>query len=151
MSDILDLAWRANAACVGEPTAMFFHDSLSLRTGNTFSRERALQHQPVRDALNMCALCQVKTECLDTAMTVEHGNAAAGRHGIWGGLLPHERAELARPSKKRYRVKPIPHGTNAGYEAHRRREETPCAECRAAHSRSNAADQKRHREKVTAR
>ena len=152
MSDILDLAWRANAACVGEPTAMFFHGSLSLRTGNTFARERALQHQPVRDALALCDLCPVKTECLDTAMNAEHGNAAAGRHGIWGGLLPHERAELARPTRRRYLVQPISHGTNAGYEAHRRREEMPCDECRAAHSRSSAdREARRRREKVAAR
>ena len=126
MSDILDLAWRANAACVGEPTAMFFHDVLSLRAGSTFARERALQHQPVRDALNLCALCPVRTDCLNTAMNAEHGNAAAGRHGIWGGLLPHERAQLANARP------PISHGTDAGWHQHRRRSVPFCEPCKAA-------------------
>lgn len=150
MSDILDLAWRANAACVGEPTAMFFHDSLSLRTGNTFARERALQHQPVRDALALCDLCPVKTDCLNTAMAAENGYGNQ-RHGIWGGLLPHERAELAKAMPQQRRPRPIKHGTEAGYGAHKRRHETPCDECRAASALARAARKAHAKELAAAR
>lgn len=41
-----------------------------------------------RAAVGICNTCQVRDDCLDTAL--------AGREdeGIWGGLLPHQRRRL---------------------------------------------------------
>lgn len=37
------------------------------------------------------------------------------------------------------KLMPIPHGTNQGYQAHRRRGEQPCRKCVEAHARTRAA------------
>lgn len=66
-------------------------------------------------ACDACADCPVRNECW-----------AAGTHetyGMWAG----------RQAVKRRRQRPIKHGTPGGYNAHRRRDETPCASCREAH------------------
>lgn len=146
----LDLRWQDDARCAGTPVDVFFHEALSLRSGTTFARERALQHQPVRDALNLCALCPVRTDCLNTAMAAESGDGTQ-RHGIWGGLLPHERAELAKAMPQQRRPRPIKHGTEAGYGAHKRRHETPCDECRAANALAHAARKAHAKELAAAR
>jgi len=123
----LDLAWQAHARCVGTPVDMFFHQVLDLRA-SSITRERAIQHPQVREALALCSECPVKTDCLNTAMTTENGGTEQ-RHGIWGGLLPHERAELASKA-----LPPFEHGTQAGWHRHRRRGIPMCGPCRAAHT-----------------
>lgn len=45
----------------------------------------------VSEALRICAICPVKQDCLEYAL------AAPENHGIWGGMLEHER----RAEKKR--------------------------------------------------
>lgn len=130
----LDLAWQDNARCVGTPVDMFFHPILDRRSGR-ITRERAMQYQQVRDALKLCDECTVKTECLNMAMTTENGGTEQ-RHGIWGGLLPHERAELAKSMPRPRQLRPINHGAEGGYRTHQRRNETPCDECRLARSLS---------------
>jgi WhiB family redox-sensing transcriptional regulator len=43
------------------------------------------------DAVAGCRVCPARVACLAYAV------AAGERHGIWGGLLPRERLQLARP------------------------------------------------------
>jgi len=72
-----DTAWAANAACKGtldEPYA----------EGMTGSSATAAMRQFVQDR---CAGCPVKFECLEAGLS--------NRFGVWGGLLPEERARVA--------------------------------------------------------
>ena len=78
-----DDAWRAEAACLrsGMDGRLWFPD-----------RSRG---KGVADALRICAACPVKKDCLEYALT------APERHGIWGGMLEHERrAEIRRRERE---------------------------------------------------
>jgi hypothetical protein len=44
-------------------------------------------------ALRLCAACPVRAHCLELSMRVWH---AGGKHGIWGGLIPADRAQAHR-------------------------------------------------------
>lgn len=71
-------AWHADAACKEHPEITWFP-----ARGKRSERAKAI-----------CAGCLVRNECLDYA--VDHELTDGDRHGIWGGLPPHERALLAR-------------------------------------------------------
>jgi hypothetical protein len=129
------LSWATRAACAGATLDDFFE-------------ERATAY-----ALALCARCPVRSECLAEAMAAEGGANAAGRHGIFGGLGPTERAELRRQARQAAPAEPTPLvrtspngppptspcGTRAAYRRHLRRDEEPCALCRAAESRARKA------------
>lgn len=90
-----------------------------------------------------------------------HGSLAGGspRNGMpqGGGYIyrgtkfdddgtPAQRAERQAAARRavaareaRRKLKPIDHGTNAGWQAHYRRKENPCEPCRAAHVAACAA------------
>ena len=55
--------------------------------------------QRATQARRICASCPVRLECLQYALEQESGNERM-RHGIWGGLTPWERYEIARGRKK---------------------------------------------------
>lgn len=80
--------------------------------------------ETIAAAKRVCSTCPVQAECLAHAM-------ANPEVGVWGGTTEVERRERGAVE---HRPRPIVHGTAAGYQAHRRRGETPCSECRAAHS-----------------
>ena len=44
-------------------------------------------------ALRLCAACPVRAPCLELSMRVWQ---AGGKHGIWGGLIPADRAQVHR-------------------------------------------------------
>lgn len=74
----------------------------------------------------------VRLDCLAAAIIEERHVAIADRFGIRGGL----------PAKARttpYVPVPAECGTEPGYKAHRRRNETTCADCRRAHNAYVAA------------
>lgn len=52
----------------------------------------------VRRAKAICAECPVRAECLADVMKHEQDGR---RHGIWGGLHPQERDELARDRRRK--------------------------------------------------
>jgi hypothetical protein len=56
------------------------------------SAEAGNAHREAAAALAICNSCPVRTDCL--ALSLEHWDI--GQHGIWGGLLAAERAELRR-------------------------------------------------------
>jgi len=75
-------AWRADAACSGRNPNVWYPDS---RIG-------------LRDAMRVCAVCTVKTECLEYAL--EEGEV----HGVWGGKTETERRLLLRRRRKNART-----------------------------------------------
>lgn len=120
------MTWRDAAACRGMDTDVFF----------------PLRGEDVRAAKAVCADCPVSAECLDEAL------AEREVIGVWGGTSERERRRIRR-IRARLRagvtspdrggalpgdVKPISHGTDAGYRAHVRRGEEACPECSAAHA-----------------
>lgn len=69
--------WRADALCAEIDLEIFFPGK-----GGDGARE----------ARAVCTLCQVRAECLQFALDVELDSY---RYGIYGGLNPRERSELA--------------------------------------------------------
>lgn len=66
--------WRAEAACLGQDTALFFPDS--------DDRGDA--------ALAICAACPVRTDCLEWALDSRQDD------GVWGGMVARDRVRLRR-------------------------------------------------------
>jgi hypothetical protein len=56
------------------------------------SIEPAMARHEAAAAIAVCTTCPVRAECL--ALSLRHW--AVGRHGIWGGLVPADRARLRR-------------------------------------------------------
>ncbi len=69
--------WQAEAACAGKWTSVFYAPLSSEDRSSRRSREAR--------AKAVCALCPVRSECLD------HAIAHDERYGIWGGLNGRER------------------------------------------------------------
>ncbi len=90
----------------------------------------------VAAAKRVCADCTVTTECL--AFALAHGELD---YGVWGGKSVTERQRLHPSTRGGRPRREIRHGTEGGYDTHRRRDETPCAEC------TDAAKQGRRRRK----
>jgi WhiB family redox-sensing transcriptional regulator len=120
-------AWRADAACRGMDTAVFF-------PGRG-------QNGAVAAAKAICNGCPVATECHAEAM-LDPMNS-----GIWGATSHRQRRHTRsanNPVESLRHRKPIPHGTNAGYQAHRRRPDDPattecgCIEAHTAYRREAA-------------
>ncbi len=77
----------------------------------------------------ICANCPVRTPCLELALT------EGEPHGIWGGLDPQERMQLARQwSLPRPQIRP-PHGHRTRYVGTRNTPGCRCNTCTAAHAR----------------
>ncbi|NUS58657.1 MAG: WhiB family transcriptional regulator, partial [Streptomycetaceae bacterium] len=80
--------WRLRAACcpgAGGPAPDVF-----------FSERDPVM---VQWALDTCAVCPVRRECLTTAMETE-GGSAWSRAGIWGGHTARERQNLHRRAER---------------------------------------------------
>lgn len=74
--------WSDGAACRGIENLLFFSpDSME-------SKEARLRRE--RQAKQLCAECEVRDECLSTAL------AQRESYGIWGGLTEVERRALLR-------------------------------------------------------
>jgi hypothetical protein len=72
----------------------------------------------------VCAGCVVRAVCLHTALV------SGEPWGIWGGLTPDERAEIAASGAYPMPAVSPPHGTNPRYAKHGCR----CRLCREAHT-----------------
>lgn len=48
----------------------------------------------------VCGECPVRLECLVFALKAERGLHRQYRHGIWGGLTPQQRHDLANSNRK---------------------------------------------------
>jgi WhiB family redox-sensing transcriptional regulator len=78
--------WQDDALCREVGGEIFFPED-DETTVNTYR---------YTDAKTVCAACTVRTACLDYAMAREGGAAHQYRGGLWGGLTPNQRAELAK-------------------------------------------------------
>jgi len=76
---------------------------------------------------DLCPSCPVRLDCLAATMRAEQQHPA-------DYIVGH--AALPAADRRRWRLpweQPINHGTESGHQAHRRRNETPCAACKTAH------------------
>lgn len=115
--------WRDHAACRDMDTDDFYPER-----GN---RAEAIQA--------ICRTCPVQATCLADALEWERSIGLYAVHGIRGGLTAPQRRRIISGGRPDGYRKPIPHGTEAGYHAHRRRKQSPCDGCREAHSAANYA------------
>lgn len=109
--------WRHDAACRGMGPDVFF--------------PARGQNSKVAAAKKICDGCPVSAECLADAM-LDPMNS-----GIWGATSHRQRRATRgadNPAVSVRHRKDIAHGTNSGYQAHKRRYETPCDDCTKAHS-----------------
>jgi len=77
--------WREDAACLGQPMAVFF------------------PHHTMTDdrwdvAKTICAICTVQTQCLNLVINLEEHD---DRWGIFGGYTPTERRLLRDKKRKK--------------------------------------------------
>lgn len=126
--------WADDAACVGEDPARYFNERI-----------------PVRSLA--CGRCPVADRCLAEALAAEGTTAAQMRFGIYGGLNPDQRADLAlktvqmagtrrgEPTRisRNGPAPSAPCGTRSAYRRHQRRGESPCGACKAAEARDRYA------------
>ena len=130
-----DPGTREDRACRDAPLDVFFPPETDI----------AGSRQVIK---TYCQQCPVMDMCLDWALEKEQGVGHSGRSGVFGGMTPRQRAtEYGRRRKAdgKPAVKPITHGTTAGYKAHRRRDEVPCTACTAA---QRDAERRRNRERA---
>lgn len=79
--------WRARGACQGQPTRIFYPDSIGAGRPRNDGTSRA--DQDVAPALALCAVCPVLLDCRTWALHHE-------TDGIWGGMTEHERRSQRR-------------------------------------------------------
>lgn len=76
--------WQDDGLCREIGDALFFPDD-----------EGARAHR-YTDARAVCAACPVRSICLEDAMAREGNVTREYRAGLWGGLSPEQRANLAK-------------------------------------------------------
>jgi WhiB family redox-sensing transcriptional regulator len=74
--------WQFRGACRGDDSALFFAPSHFERKREKDAREAG--------AKRLCAICPVRTECLEYAIRIREP------HGVWGGMNEQERRMLIR-------------------------------------------------------
>lgn len=86
-------AWVEEALCPEVDPELFFPPT---KGGN------AIKDSHYDNARRICQRCPVKTQCLEAAMAFEDGQSHYSRYGMFGGLTPRERADLAaKPARNR--------------------------------------------------
>jgi WhiB family redox-sensing transcriptional regulator len=73
-----NLDWKADAACRDLPTSLFFPDS----------------EADSGPALDVCASCPVRQQCLEFALTTRQHD------GVWGGATEKERRRSIRQRRR---------------------------------------------------
>lgn len=108
--------WKEHAVCRGlDPDIFFFGIDNRYRKPNIRKIERAR---------TICNQCPVRTECLQAALDGDE-------YGFWGGTTDNERRTMRRTPRRRV---PEEHGTDTGYQQHRRAGTDACLACLAAHA-----------------
>ena len=99
--------WRDHAACTGLATAAQdpwhphtdTHDPTPRTPGQIIAQHRNAATEVannIRIAKAICSACPVRVECATEALEREGDAHWRDRYGIWGGLSPRERAQLAQ-------------------------------------------------------
>lgn len=115
--DIDPERWREHALCRGTNVQLFYPEKWD---GEATAR-----------AVEVCQPCPVREHCLDEALSNREP-------GIWGGMSERQRRIMQARTGKRPYERPIIHGTEAGYRAHRRRQVPICEPCRQANALAGA-------------
>jgi WhiB family transcriptional regulator, redox-sensing transcriptional regulator len=76
-----DEGWEERAACRGADVELFF----------------SVEEEDQKRALEFCARCEVRSECLEYAV------ANREMYGIWGGMPESDRRSLIRDMRRRER------------------------------------------------
>lgn len=108
--------------------------ALCAKTGGDWWYADKTSKDEIKTAKTICQLCDVQTQCLETALANDE------RFGIWGGLTPEQRIKIRRRRgipPRRHNLEPC--GTTAAARRHQRRNEPLCPPC------SHASRQDRHR------
>lgn len=130
------MVWRADGACVGTGTDLFFPGPNDAAAADM--------------ARAICESCPVRSQCYDHALRHEE-------FGVWAGTSERQRRQLRKQlgihlediDEMRYRYptrvkSPAACGTDAGYHRHLRITATePCERCRASHARAEAGRARR--------
>lgn len=116
-----DRTWERDAACRGMGPARFYPPETNKGTA----------------AKQVCADCPVKGACLAEAMAHDPLDDFGVRGGLTEWERQHLRGNYVRPGR------PIRHGTEGGYKAHRRRHEPACDECMTAQRVASAGRRSR--------
>lgn len=80
----MELTWRTQAACRGLDPTVFYPTS-------EFEEE-------AEPAKAVCAVCPVRTDCLEHALSVRE------KDGIWGGATEKERRRIIRQRRRASRA-----------------------------------------------
>lgn len=108
-------AWLEQAACESIGGDLFFSTTQA----------------DINAAKTVCAGCPSRSQCREYALTAD-----INMDGVWGGLTYDERAQLRRqrPGHRATWAVELPreHGTERGYQQHRRYEPA-CDACKRAH------------------
>jgi WhiB family redox-sensing transcriptional regulator len=72
-------SWRDRALCDGTDPSLFFPEP---------------GVHSMRDAKQVCALCPVRLECLEHALSMPE------QYGVWGGMTEKELAEMRRRRRR---------------------------------------------------
>lgn len=128
-------SWKDGAACAGMSDDTFYPTESSLAAAAS--------------ALAVCDRCEVRAACLQYALDLDI------RDGIWGGMIPQQRAYFRRKAKKPRRTmtrEEVDHGTDKGAQWHRRNGEKPCPDCKQAElERCRAKSHERYMRRRAAR
>ena len=88
--EVADLSVSQLTAIVTSPPARCFGSTNPDDWFPIAARTDRLRTEAAR-ALRLCAACPVRAPCLELSMRVWQ---AGGKHGIWGGLIPADRADV---------------------------------------------------------
>lgn len=124
----MDRDWMLKASCRNHPTPDIFFPS-----GRGVESTKLLA-----TAATICMSCPVIEAC------DAYRRATGSAWGVWGGdvVLTHRYGATGRPA--------LSHGTEAGYQRHRRNREKPCHACTEAQARAGRLRRDRRMQRRTA-
>lgn len=88
MNPLTSPDWMADAPCAQIGPGLWDSPDTNRGPGDHWEAGRSV-----------CKTCPFRTRCLETAMTLEGDNTYEKRGGMWGGLTPIQRAQLATQRK----------------------------------------------------
>jgi len=131
--------WVKDAACRGIDPEVFMPE----KGGNT-NHAKAICNGTPRTRNNPgTPRCPVRDKCLEYSLQL-----AGPTVGVWGGKSERERRAIKR-NETLVTVKRHIHGTQHGYDMHRRLKTPPCDACKEAHTANNKAWRDKRRDALT--
>lgn len=110
--------WRARHLTITGPLPTTWQDSAACRgTDATWFIPADGTHASYHRGRAVCIICPVRDACLTDALSREGDARAEDRAGLWGGLSPEQRANVAAVRKKR--TKPVKSRAAEVQERHR--------------------------------